>query len=89
MKEQQQTPLQQKKICIPLSSTKFKAEESPNTDGLTLRHFLSFKFFFIKVQLTYDVLSISAVQQSDPVIHVYTFFVSYYLPSCSITSDWI
>ena len=39
--------------------------------------------------MIYNVLSISAVQQSDPVIHVYTFFFSYYLPSCSITSDWI
>ena len=28
-------------------------------------------------------------QQSDPVIHLYTFFFSYYPPSCSITSDWI
>ena len=24
-----------------------------------------------------------------PVIHIYAFFFSYYLPSCSITSDWI
>ena len=30
-------------------------------------------------------MSISAVQQSDPVIHKYTLFFSYYLPSHSIT----
>ena len=34
----------------------------------------------------YNVLSISAVQKSDPVIHVYTFFFSHYPPSCSITT---
>ena len=39
--------------------------------------------------MIYDVLSISAVQQSDPVISIYTFFFSYYHLSCSITSDWI
>ena len=27
--------------------------------------------------------------QSDPVIHIYTFFFSHYPPSCSITSDQI
>ena len=32
-------------------------------------------------------MPISAVQQSDPVIHVYTFFFSYKLPSCSIPRD--
>ena len=51
--------------------------------------FCILKLFFIKVQLIYNVLSISAVQQSDPVIHIYTFFFSYYLLSYSITSDWI
>ena len=36
-------------------------------------------------------MSISAAQPSDPVIYVYTrtLFFSYYLPSCSITRDWI
>ena len=29
----------------------------------------------------------SAVQQSDPAIHTYTFFFSYDLPSCSIPRD--
>jgi len=35
------------------------------------------------------MLLISAVRKSDPVIHVYIFFFSYYLPSCSVTSDRI
>ena len=30
----------------------------------------------------------SAVQQSDPVIHTYTFFFSHYPPSCSIKSQY-
>ena len=30
---------------------------------------------------------LEAVQQSDPVIHTYTFFFSYCLPSCSIPRD--
>ena len=30
--------------------------------------------FFIEVQLIYSVVLISAVQQSDSVIHIYTFF---------------
>ena len=30
--------------------------------------------FFMEVQLIYNVVLISAVQQSDSVIHIYTFF---------------
>ena len=41
------------------------------------------------VQSMYNIVSISAVEQSDPVVHIYTCFSSYYLPLCSITSDWI
>ena len=33
-------------------------------------------------------MSVSDVQQSDPVLYIYTSFFSYYLPSYSITSDW-
>ena len=33
-----------------------------------------FKIYFIEVQLIYTVVLISAVQQSDSVIHMYTFF---------------
>ena len=36
-------------------------------------HFL-LKFLKMQVQLIYSVVSISAVQQSNPVIHTYTFF---------------
>ena len=44
--------------------------------------------FLVKVQLIFFV-PITAVDQSDPVIHTYTFFFLYYLPSCYITRDWI
>ena len=40
---------------------------------------------FLKLQLIYYVVPISAVQQSDRVMHIYTFFSSYYLLLCSIT----
>ena len=38
--------------------------------------------------LIYNVVPISAVQQSDPVIHIYTFFLLYHLPSCPTPRDW-
>ena len=37
----------------------------------------------------YNIVPISAVQQSDPVIHMSTFLFSYYLSSWSIPRDWI
>ena len=43
---------------------------------------LYFKFL---LQLIYNVFSISAVQQGDPVIQIHIFFFSHYPPSCSIT----
>ena len=51
--------------------------------------FLLVFHFFFKVYLICNVVPISAVQQSDPVIHTYPFFFSYYLPSGSIPRDWI
>ena len=33
-------------------------------------------------------MPISDVRQSDPVIHICTFFFSYHPPSCSITRGW-
>ena len=46
--------------------------------------------------MSYNVVPISTVQHSDPVIYVYmirvrlcVYFSSYYLPSCSISRDWI
>ena len=50
-------------------------------------HISFFKTFLL--QLIYNVLSNSAVQQSDSVIHIYTFSSSHYPPSSSITSDQI
>ena len=37
--------------------------------------FFFFKKFLIKLQLIYNIVSISAVQQSDPVIHIYILFL--------------
>ena len=34
-------------------------------------------------------MPVSAVQQSCLVIHMYTFFFSYYLPLCSVPRNWI
>ena len=48
---------------------------------------LFYFILFFKVQLIYSIVTISAVQQSDPVIHIYTFFFSYHPPSCSIPRD--
>ena len=38
--------------------------------------------------MIYSVGSTSAVQKSDPVVHIYTFFLPYDLPSWSIPGDW-
>ena len=46
-----------------------------------------FFYFLIKVQFIHHV-SISAVQQNDPVIHIYTFPFLYYLPLWSTPRDW-
>ena len=51
--------------------------------------FLRFLLFKIKVFLIYNVVPISAVQQSDHVIHLYIFSFLYYFPSWSIPGDWI
>ena len=47
--------------------------------------FFKNNIYFILLQLIYNILTISAVQQSDPVIYIYTytFFLSHYPPSCS------
>ena len=47
------------------------------------------EFLKIKVELMYNVVPISAVQQHDPVLHRYTFSFLYYLPSWSIPRDWL
>ena len=36
--------------------------------------FSFFKIYFVEVQLIYNIVLISAVQQSDSVVHTYTFF---------------
>ena len=54
-------------------------------DNITI---IYLKLFFIEVEFIYNIVPISAVQQSDPGIQTYTLF-SYYLPSRSITNDWI
>ena len=45
-----------------------------NIVDLTVYSFYHFRFIFlIKVWLIYNVVPISAVQQSDTAIHIYTF----------------
>ena len=46
------------------------------------------KKFLSEVWLIYNVVSISAVQKlTQPCIYIYTFFFSYYLPSCSLSQE--
>ena len=40
--------------------------------------FCIFKIYFIEGLLIYNVVLISAVQQSDSVIHIYTFFFIFF-----------
>ena len=54
-----------------------------------LKKSILFYFLFIKVSLIYSVVSISAVQQSDPGMCTYAFFSSHYLPSWSIPRGWM
>ena len=55
---------------------------------------LFFYIFCIKVQLTYNVVPISALQHSDPDTHTHThththiFIFTNCFPSCSIPRDW-
>lgn len=51
---------------------------------MKMMYFIFFIYFCIRVELTYSVVSISAVQRRDPVISIYTFFFLRCLPSCSI-----
>ena len=39
---------------------------------------IGFFFFFIEVELIYNIVLVSTVQQSDSVIHVYTFFLVFF-----------
>ena len=43
----------------------------------------------IKVELTYNVLSMPAGQQRDPIIGKYTFLFLHYLPSRSVPGEGI
>ena len=68
-------------IEIPLESIQtvysllfFTNEETKTGEIKYTLHLL----FLIKLQLIYSVVSISAVQHSDPVIHTHTVFFSYY-----------
>ena len=45
------------------------------------------KFYFVEIQLIYNILLISDVQQSNSVIYIYSF--SYSFPLWFITGYWI
>ena len=52
--------------------------------------FLIHRFLRIEVQLIYNVVLITAVQQSDSVVHVYVLFFSYsshIVHTCSVVSN--
>ena len=44
--------------------------------ALKVKHYTLYDSFFLKIEayLIYNVVPITAVQQSDSVIHIYTFF---------------
>ena len=50
---------------------------------------LVFYFFKIEVWLFYNVVLISAVQKSDSVICIYTFFFQYAFPLCFTIGYWL
>ena len=65
--------------CLLLRVTSFSLAETKNNQyfGLALeQRFFGFFFFlsFFKLKFIYTVALISAEQQSDLVIHIYTFF---------------
>ena len=51
---------------------------------VTLRFLPFFNYSLFPV----SIVSVSAVQHSDPVIHIHTFFFPYYLPPCPTPRDW-
>ena len=75
-------------LSVPMPVPNLQSVSPTNLSPLVTMRFFVFNFL---LQLIDNVLSISAVQQSDSVICIYThtLFFSHYLPSCSITSDWI
>ena len=46
---------------------------------------IGFMIFIFSIIMIYSVLSVSTVQQCDPVLHTYIFFFSHYPPSGSVT----
>ena len=68
----------------------FKLHASSDNEKYILRTRKHMKPYHIKyINFTYNVWLISAIQQSDPVICIYTFPFLYYLPPWSIPRDWI
>ena len=58
--------------CILLDTSRILNPLSHNGNSAYF-FFLSFFLFFFKLDLIYNVVSISAAQQSDPVIHMYVY----------------
>ena len=63
---------------------KYQLEDEHFTKFMTISRFF---FFLIEVQLIYNVVPISAIQQSDSVMVMYTFL--YFFPLWFIPGDWI
>jgi len=54
-----------------LSKSVFQSSSPSFPSSLFEREGLFFYYFFIEIQLIYSVVSISAVQQNDLIIHIY------------------
>ena len=88
---------QNAKLCIRVcpgftTTTATATAPEPASRGMTGSCVKPPRFFSKKsflLYLAYSVLSIYALQQSDPVLHRYMCLFSYDLPSLSVPGDWI
>ena len=81
-------------VCIwgwALGCGKQWRTQPPASQGATLWPHLTWFFltYFIEVQLIHSTVCISAVQQSDSVIHTHMYSFSYSFPLWFITGYWI
>ena len=88
---------QNAKLCIRVcpgftTTTATATAPEPASRGMTGSCVKPPRFFSKKsflLYLAYSVVSIYALQQSDPVLHRYMCLFSYDLPSLSVPGDWI
>ena len=71
---------------------KMKPEQTGRSSGREKNsaiNLLFYPYFLIEVQLTQNAVPISAIQQSDSVLHIYIFFFKCSFPLWFIPGDWI